>query len=128
MNNAKTIAGQLGAVMFDHKMKGLPGGVSPLGLAEIGKQRWNVLREDLPLPLAVLKRSALDHNGRWMRDFLGLYGAAFAPHGKTTMSPQLFERQLADGAWAITVATVHLLQVARDPKHRSQPPTTCSFC
>jgi D-serine dehydratase len=114
MNNAKTIAGQLGAVMFDHKMKGLPGGVSPLGLAEIGKQRWNVLREDLPLPLAVLKRSALDHNGRWMRDFLGLYGAAFAPHGKTTMSPQLFERQLADGAWAITIATVHQLQVARD--------------
>jgi D-serine dehydratase len=114
MSSKRIIDGPLGSAMFDHKMKGLPGGISPLGLAEMGKQRWSVLREDLPLPLAVLKRSALDHNGRWMRDFLGLYGAKIAPHGKTTMSPQLFERQIADGAWAITVATVHQLQVARD--------------
>ena len=36
-----------------------------------------------------------------------------APHGKTTMSPALFERQLADGAWGMTLATVQQVRVAR---------------
>jgi D-serine dehydratase len=108
----------IGDTLLDDRWKGIPGGVAPFRLAEIGAKGWNVLREDLPLPLAVLKRSAIEHNGRWMRDFLALSGAAIAPHGKTTMSPQLFERQLADGAWAITVATVHQLQVAHAFGHR----------
>ena len=99
---------------LDHLFKGLPGGTGGLPLGDIGAQRWNVLREDLPLPLALLKQSALDHNSGWMRRFLQRSGAVLAPHGKTTMSPQLFHRQLADGAWAITVATVHQLQVCRD--------------
>src|SRR5262249_10046678 len=47
-------------------------------------------------------------------DFLKRSGAVIAPHGKTTMSPQLFQRQLDDGAWAITVATPQQLQVCRD--------------
>ena len=32
-------------------------------------------------------------------------GVALAPHGKTTMSPELFARQLEAGAWGITAAT-----------------------
>ncbi|MHB1533377.1 MAG: type III PLP-dependent enzyme domain-containing protein [Acidimicrobiales bacterium] len=32
-------------------------------------------------------------------------GVFLAPHGKTTMAPALFRRQLADGAWAISAAT-----------------------
>jgi D-serine dehydratase len=36
-----------------------------------------------------------------------------APHGKTTMSPQLFARQLADGAWGMTFATADQIRVAR---------------
>jgi D-serine dehydratase len=100
--------------LIDGRTKGIPGGVAPFPRAEIGRQGWNLLREDLPLPLAVLKRSALDHNGRWMRGLLEMSGAAIAPHGKTTMSPDLFARQLADGAWAITVATVQQLLVCRE--------------
>jgi D-serine dehydratase len=99
--------------ILDQTVKGMPGGVTPFHLDEIGRQGWNVLREDLPMPLAVLKENALKHNGRWMRAFLESSGAVIAPHGKTTMSPQLFEQQLTDGAWAITVATAHQLQVAR---------------
>jgi D-serine dehydratase len=34
------------------------------------------------------------------------FDVTLAPHGKTTMSPALFHRQLADGAWGITAATV----------------------
>ena len=48
-----------------------------------------------------------------MRRFLEHFGVAICPHGKTTMAPQLFARQLADGAWGITVATVQQLRVCR---------------
>ncbi len=94
--------------------KGIPSGAPPLALREIGAQRWNVLQQQLPLPLAVLKQSALDHNSRWMQSFLRLTGAKLAPHGKTTMAPQLFARQLADGAWGMTFATVNQVRVARE--------------
>jgi D-serine deaminase-like pyridoxal phosphate-dependent protein len=38
---------------------------------------------------------------------------ALAPHGKTAMSPELAARQLAHGAWGITVATVGQLRTYR---------------
>lgn len=101
------------SLTLDDLTKGVPGGVVPFRLDAIGSMGWNVLAEDLPLPLAVLKAGALSHNGRWMAGFLDAAGAVMAPHGKTTMSPQLFQRQLDDGAWAITVATVHQIQVCR---------------
>jgi D-serine dehydratase len=66
----------------------------------------NILAEDLPFPVAVLKSSAMGHNRRWMRTFVETHRVALAPHGKTTMSPQLFRRQMADGAWGMTAATV----------------------
>jgi D-serine dehydratase len=103
-----------GAFLVDHRLKGIPGGVAPFRLEAIGAKNWNLLAEDLTLPVAVLKRAALEHNGRWMRDFLARSGALIAPHGKTTMAPSLFAAQLADGAWAITVATIQQLQVCRD--------------
>ena len=43
--------------------------------------------------------------------FCGEHGVALAPHGKTTMAPQLFADQLAAGAWGITAATVGQAQV-----------------
>jgi D-serine dehydratase len=95
-------------------VKGLPCGSEPLPLSAVGQRGWNVLREDLPLPLALLKRDAIEHNSQWMRRFLELSGARLCPHGKTTMSPQLFQRQLADGAWGITLATMQQVRVARE--------------
>jgi D-serine dehydratase len=93
--------------------KGMPGGLQPLPLADVGSQGWNLLREDLNLPAAVIRQSALQHNSRWMQAFLAVHDGQYAPHGKTTMSPELFNLQLQDGAWGITVATAHQLQVAR---------------
>ena len=93
--------------------KGVPADGAGLDPRAVSTRAWNILREDLPLPVAVLKKPALDHNRRWMKEFQRHTGVQLAPHGKTTMSPQLFERQLADGAWAITVATPHQIQVAR---------------
>jgi D-serine dehydratase len=91
--------------------KGVPGNVADV--TERGAHKWNVLREDLPLPVALLKQAALNHNRTWMRGFVQHHGVQLAPHGKTTMSPRLFDLQLADGAWAITLATPHQVQVAR---------------
>ncbi len=99
--------------VVDDQLKGVPGGVAPFPLGEVGRKGWNLLREDLPLPAAVIKESALEHNSRWMRAFLDRTGAHLCPHGKTTMSPQLFKRQLDDGAWGITASTASQLQVYR---------------
>jgi D-serine dehydratase len=99
--------------LVDDRIKGMPGRLPPITLSEIGRQGWNLLREDLPLPLAVIRAPALAHNGDWMRRFLSRSGAVIAPHGKTTMSPQLFKRQLDDGAWGITIGSVQQLQAIR---------------
>jgi D-serine dehydratase len=101
------------ATMLDRRTKGVPGTAAPFPLAEIGKKGWNVLREDLPLPLMLLKRSALDHNARMFGSYLASNELSLAPHGKTTMSPQIFAEQLDSGAWGMTAATVSQVQVMR---------------
>ena len=68
---------------------------------------WSLLQEELSLPAAVLYEDRLAHNLEWMRRFMGEYGVQLAPHGKTTMAPKLFARQLGAGAWGITLATAH---------------------
>ncbi len=73
---------------------------------------WNLLKEDLSLPTAVLYEDKLSHNLDWMQRFIGAYGIQLAPHGKTTMAPVLFRRQIERGAWGITLATVHQTLVA----------------
>lgn len=92
-------------------VKGLPI-VAPLRQGAIGVQGWNVLHGDTSFPVAVLKTSALRHNLDWMRAFCERYAVELAPHGKTTMSPQLFGAQLANGAWGITLANAVQVQVA----------------
>lgn len=71
------------------------------GAAEPGDS----LVRDVSLPAMVIHRQALEHNIRWMQTFVGNSGAELAPHGKTSMVPALFRRQLEEGAWAITLAT-----------------------
>ena len=95
---------------LDASQKGFPHHSGPLRRSAIGEQGWNVLRGDLPLPLAVIRRDALEGNLNWMQRFAGDHGVGLAPHGKTTMSPQLFRRQLDAGAWGLTFATVGQLR------------------
>jgi D-serine dehydratase len=92
-------------------LKGLPID-APLRQGAIGVQGWNVLHGDTSFPVAVLKTAALRHNLDWMRAFCERHGVQLAPHGKTTMSPQLFGAQLANGAWGITLANARQAQVA----------------
>ena len=92
--------------------KGLGDMRGPLSMAEVAEKRWNLLHEDLSLPAAVLYEDRLVSNLNWMRQFTSAYGAKLAPHGKTTMAPKLFRRQLDAGAWGITLATAQQTRVA----------------
>jgi len=92
-------------------LKGFPPDALPCKPADIAARRWNLLAGDLPLPLAALDRDALAHNIQWMQAYARSQGVDLAPHGKTTMSPELFARQLDAGAWGITFANVFQLRV-----------------
>ena len=93
-------------------VKALPGSVFAPGPGSLESRGWNLAAGDLPLPVLALRRSAVDHNvglmARWCRD----HDVVLAPHGKTTMMPELFRRQLAAGAWAMTVATPRQAEAA----------------
>jgi len=99
------------SLVLDSSFKGYPRTAAPLAASEIAAAGWNVLAGDLPLPLALIKRDALAHNIAWMQQQVRSWGIDLAPHGKTTMSPQLFRRQLDAGAWGLTFATVTQLAV-----------------
>jgi D-serine dehydratase len=68
---------------------------------------------DAPLPLLVLRESAVAHNLALMQRWCDERGLALAPHGKTSMAPALIRRQVDAGAWAMTAATVPQLAVMR---------------
>ncbi len=103
---------RLRADPIDWRYKGFPPieGATPATLAGRG---LNVLAGDLFLPALLLRESALAHNLDVMHRWCDAHDVSLAPHGKTTMSPELFARQLAAGAWAITAATPSQVRVYR---------------
>jgi D-serine deaminase-like pyridoxal phosphate-dependent protein len=64
-------------------------------------------------PMLTLRESALAGNLAAMAAYCAGAGVELAPHGKTAMSPELAARQLASGAWGITVATIGQLRMYR---------------
>lgn len=65
----------------------------------------NLLAEDVCLPAAVLKKTALENNIGWMQRYADARGVSLAPHGKTTMTPWIFQAQQQAGAWGIGVGS-----------------------
>ena len=93
-------------MQINASFKGFPGHHAPVDLAQMGDQNWHILKGHLPFPLAVIKASAIAHNLKWMQDFCSKRKLDIAPHGKTTMSPELYKMQIDAGAWGISFATV----------------------
>lgn len=91
---------------IDWRYKGFPAADPPPTPADVRERGWSLLAGDLPLPVLALREDALDANIATMRAWCAAHDASLAPHGKTTMAPELFRRQLAAGCWAITVATI----------------------
>jgi D-serine dehydratase len=88
--------------------KGVPASFSG-SFDDIGKADFFVGDERLPLPLAVLHHRAMDANRRWMAEYLRVAGVHLAPHGKTSLAPELFRMQLEDGVWGLTAANAQQL-------------------
>jgi D-serine dehydratase len=79
----------------------------------VGELGLSLLAGDLLMPAMTIRGDVLQHNLHRMMRFCHERGVKLAPHGKTTMAPQLFADQLEAGAWAMTAATVGQAQVMR---------------
>ncbi|AYG80812.1 D-threonine aldolase [Streptomyces hundungensis] len=103
----------LGAERVDHRFKGLPPDAEGLTVAELAAERRNLFTGGFTTPVLALSAEAVEHNLALLETYAQRHGLAFAPHGKTSMAPQLFARQIERGAWGITLAVPHQVRVAR---------------
>ncbi|MFJ6306415.1 amino acid deaminase [Streptomyces althioticus] len=97
-----------------HRFKGLPPDAADLTVGELAAQRRNLFTGGFTTPVLALSAERLEHNLAALETFAERHGLAFAPHGKTSMAPQLFHRQIERGAWGITLAVPHQVRVARE--------------
>lgn len=75
--------------------------------------RLSLAHGDFVTPVLLLQQDVLQHNVRTMQSYCDASGLSLSPHAKTTMSPEIMTRQLAAGAWAVTVATCTQAAVVR---------------
>jgi len=80
--------------------------LGPVTPAELVERKVSLHDDQVTFPLMVIKESALTSNVATLAAWCGERGVRLAPHGKTTMSPELIGRQLAAGAWGVTAATI----------------------
>ncbi|MEV5430054.1 amino acid deaminase [Streptomyces sp. NPDC052701] len=104
---------RLAGERVDHRFKGLPADADGLTVGELAAQRRNLFTDGFTTPVLALSAERLEHNLGLMETYAARHGLAFAPHGKTSMAPQLFHRQIERGAWGITLAVPHQVRVAR---------------
>ncbi|NIY67819.1 amino acid deaminase [Streptomyces malaysiensis] len=97
----------------DHRFKGLPPDAEGLTVGELAAERRSLFTGGFTTPVLALSAEALEHNLVAMERYSAAHGLAFAPHGKTSLAPQLFERQLAHGAWGITAAVPTQVRIYR---------------
>ncbi|MGA5056319.1 alanine racemase [Streptomyces pseudogriseolus] len=97
----------------DHRFKGLPPDAAGLTVGGLAAQRRNLFTGGFTTPVLALSAERLEHNLAALETYAERHGLAFAPHGKTSMAPQLFQRQIERGAWGITLAVPHQARVAR---------------
>ncbi|MER7876662.1 amino acid deaminase [Streptomyces solisilvae] len=97
----------------DHRFKGLPPNAEGLTVGELAAERRSLFTGGFTTPVLALSAEALEHNLVALERYSAAHGLAFAPHGKTSLAPQLFERQLAHGAWGITAAVPTQVRIYR---------------
>ncbi|MER5767676.1 alanine racemase [Streptomyces sp. NPDC001985] len=103
----------LGRERVDHRFKALPPDAEGLTVAELAAERRSLFTGGFTTPVLALSAASVEHNLTLLQTYSERHGLVFAPHGKTSMSPQLFARQLEHGAWGITAAVPHQARVYR---------------
>ncbi|GAA1166690.1 amino acid deaminase [Streptomyces hebeiensis] len=104
---------RLGDERVDHRFKALPPDAEGLTVAALAAERRSLFTGGFTTPVLALSAESVEHNLALLETYAERHGLAFAPHGKTSMSPQLFDRQVARGAWGITAAVPHQARVYR---------------
>ncbi|WP_049578561.1 alanine racemase [Streptomyces sp. SBT349] len=99
--------------IVDHRFKGLPPDAAGRTVGALAAERRDLYTGGFTTPVLTLSAEAVEHNLGSMERFASRHGLVLAPHGKVSMSPRLFRRQLDHGAWGITVALPHQARVAR---------------
>ncbi|MFF2327855.1 MULTISPECIES: amino acid deaminase [unclassified Streptomyces] len=99
--------------LVDHRFKALPPDAEGLTVGALAAERRNLFTGGFTTPVLALSADSVAHNLVLLQTYAERHGLAFAPHGKTSMSPQLFDRQLEHGAWGITAAVPHQARVYR---------------
>ncbi|MET7638211.1 amino acid deaminase [Streptomyces sp. NPDC005438] len=99
--------------VIDHRFKGLPPDALGMTMSALAAEHRPLFDGGFTTPVLTLSADALEHNLALLGEYSRRHGLDFAPHGKTSMAPQLFQRQLAHGAWGITAAVPHQLRVYR---------------
>lgn len=113
MSDGRTTYAQLGDERLDHRFKGLPPDAEGMTAGAFAAERRDLFAGGFTTPVLALSAESVEHNLALLESYAERHGLAFAPHGKTSMSPQLFARQLAHGAWGITAAVPHQARVYR---------------
>ncbi|MCA1223039.1 alanine racemase [Streptomyces sp. 8L] len=111
--SSEEAVGGLADVRVDHRFKGLPPDAEGLTVGELAAERRSLFTGGFTTPVLALSAERVEHNLAQLETYAKRHGLDFAPHGKTSMAPQLFARQLAYGAWGITAAVPHQVRVYR---------------
>lgn len=98
---------------IDWRFKGLPPSVTGLTIGEAADRGLDLFGDGFPPPVMTIDAAALEHNLAAFAAWCARHGLAHAPHGKTTMAPQLYARQFDHGAWGQTCANAAQLRVYR---------------
>jgi len=101
----------LGDERLDWRFKAVPAAAWGLTVRELAAEHRPLT--EFGTPLLTLDEGVLAHNLGTMAGWATAARVSLAPHGKTTMAPALWRRQLAAGAWALTLANLPQLRVAR---------------
>ncbi|MCC0577445.1 alanine racemase [Streptomyces californicus] len=110
---AASLTAPLADERVDHRFKALPPDAQGLTVGALAAERRNLFTGGFTTPVLALSAESVAHNLDLLETYAERHGLAFAPHGKTSMSPQLFASQLERGAWGITAAVPHQARVYR---------------
>jgi D-serine deaminase-like pyridoxal phosphate-dependent protein len=99
--------------LADVQFKGLSPAIYGRTLGELVDLKVGLFDGTFSPPVMTLYGAALENNIATMAAYCSDRGVELAPHGKTTLAPQLFRRQIAAGAWGISVATPDQIALCR---------------
>jgi D-serine deaminase-like pyridoxal phosphate-dependent protein len=112
-NPASAALGAIADMKLTDLIKGFPLDGRLGTVRELRELRPGIFDSGFSTPFAVLHEDAISGNIQKLARYCADHHVELAPHAKTSMAPQLFARQLAAGAWGLTVATMWQASVGR---------------